>query len=437
MDVATLSLLIVAIMILLMMTGMPLAFVMMTIATGSTLLWIGPTGIPLIASRVFGFVTEYVFVAVPLFVLMASVMERSGVAKDLYSAMYLFAGGVRGGVAVQTTLVATVMAAMTGIIGGEIVLLGLLALPQMLRLGYNRRLAIGTICAGGSLGTMIPPSVVLVIYGLVAGVSIGDLFLAAFTPGLMLASLYIFYIVVRCTINPEFAPPPSEAERNISRAEKIRLLKGLFLPIMIIVWIMGSIYGGIAAVTEAAGVGVAGAIASAFLRGELNMKMMREATVQTMSTVGTLIWLAFGAYSFIGIYNIMGGMGYMRQLVSGLPFEPLGIVIVMMLILLVLGCLMDWIGICLLTMPVFVPVIISLGFDPVWFGILFCMNMQVSYLSPPFGPACFYLKGVAPPDITLGEIFNAIWPFLFLQVTGLFLVLAFPDIAMWLPKLAG
>jgi tripartite ATP-independent transporter DctM subunit len=423
-------------MILLMIAGVPLAWITMSLAVGCTLAWLGPAGLPLVASRVYGFVNEYVFVAVPLFVLMACILERSGVAKDLYDAMRLFAGRLPGGVAVQTTLVAMVMAAMTGIIGGEIVLLGLIALPQMLRLGYDRNLAIGIICAGGSLGTMIPPSVVLIVYGLTAGVSIGDLFLAAVVPGVILGLLYIIYVVIRCTLDPSLAPPPPPEELVMPWAQKVKLLKGLLLPIMIIIWVLGSIYGGIASITESAGVGVVGAIASAALRGELNFTMLREAVLRTMATVGVLLWLTLGANAFIGIYNIMGGTGYLRNLIAGLPLAPIGIILVMMGILLVLGCIIDWIGICLLTMPIFVPVVKSLGYDPVWFGVLFCMNMQVSYLSPPFGPAAFYLKSVAPPDITLQQIFQGVLPFIALQLIGLGLVLFFPQIAMFLPTLA-
>ncbi|NJO38544.1 MAG: TRAP transporter large permease subunit [Rhizobiales bacterium] len=431
MGIETITILIVVTMILLMLLGVPLAWITMTLAVGCTLLWLGPSGLPLVASRVYGFVSEYVFVAVPLFVLMACVLERSGVAQDLYRAMHIFAGNLPGGLAVQTTLVAVVMAAMTGIIGGEIVLLGLIALPQMLRLNYEPKLAIGTICAGGSLGTMIPPSVVLILYGLTANVSISDLFLAGFTPGLLLCGLYIGYILIRCTLDPSLGPPAPIEDRQMPWSEKVALLKGLVLPVMIIVWVLGSIYSGIASVTESAAVGVCGAIASAAIRRELNGSMMRIALIQTMTTVGILLWLAFGANALIGIYNIMGGTNYLKGLITGLPLEPIGIIIVMMLILVVLGMFMDWIGILLLTMPIFVPVAKDLGFDPVWFGILFCMNMQASYLTPPFGPAAFYLKSVAPPEIDIQMIFKGVLPFVVLQLIGLFLVLFFPEIALW------
>ncbi|WP_323378619.1 TRAP transporter large permease [Skermanella mucosa] len=437
MDIGTISLLIVAIMIGLMIAGVPLAWITMSLAIGCTLAWLGPAGLPLVASRVYGFVNEYVFVAIPLFVLMACILERSGVARDLYDAMRLFAGNLPGGVAVQTTLVAVVMAAMTGIIGGEIVLLGLIALPQMMRLGYDRKLAIGIICAGGSLGTMIPPSVVLIVYGLTAGVSISELFLASALPGLLLAAFYIAYVMIRCILNPALAPRPPREELDIPFGQKMKLLKGLVLPILVVIWVLGSIYGGIASVTESAGVGALGAIIAAAARGELNFRMLRESAMRTMITVGVIIWLTLGANAFIGIYNIMGGTTYLRETIGDLPLPPFGILLVMMGILLVLGFVMDWIGICLLTMPIFVPVIKALGYDPVWFGVLFCMNMQVSYLTPPFGPAAFYLKSVAPPEIELHTIFSSLLPFILLQIAALLLVMLFPGIATFLPSLMG
>lgn len=427
------TVLLVGSMVVLLVLGLPLAFVTGFVALAFAVGNFGLAGLYLIESRIFSFVREFVLVAVPMFILMASVLERSGVARDLYRAMHIWAGGLRGGLAIQTMVVAVLMAAMTGIIGGEIILLGLVALPQMLRLQYDRSLAIGTICAGGSLGTMIPPSIVLIIYGLTAGVDIGELFIATIVPGLLLAVLYVTYISVRCHLDPALGPPAPESERRLPVAEKLRLLRGLALPIAVGAGVLGSIYLGIASVSEAAGMGALGAVASAWVRGELSWKLVRDALHQTMNTCGTLLWITFGATALIGTYNLMGGNAFVENLISGLPLPPLGIVIVMMAILLVLGLFMDWIGICLLTMPIFVPVVISLGYSPVWFGILFCMNMQTSYLTPPFGPAAFYLKSVAPEEIRLGDIYRAMWPFIALQVLGLGIVLLWPEIALWLP----
>lgn len=429
------SILIIGSMILLMMSGLPLAFVTGIVAVSTALLAFGPNSLALIASRTYSLVSEFAFVAIPMFILMASILERAGVAKDLFKAMSVWAGGLPGGLAIQTMVVSVLMAAMTGIIGGEIVLLGMIALPQMIRLGYNKKLAIGTICAGGSLGTMIPPSIVLIIYGLTANVSIGDLFLATLTPGLLLAGLYTLYILSVSLIDPSKAPPAPLAERQISLMAKLALLKGVILPLGVAAFVMISIYAGIASVSEAAGMGVIGALASAAVRRVLSWEMIRKSLHQTMSTCGMLLWLTIGANALIGVYNLMGGTRFIQDSISGLPFEPIGILLILMGILIVLGMFMDWIGILLLTMPVFVPTIISLGFDPVWFGVLFCMNMQISYLTPPFGPAAFYLKGVAPPDISLGEIFQSMWPFIGLQIVAILIVIAYPNVALWLPKM--
>ena len=435
MDIGLLTLLIVLSIAILLVMGLPLAFVTGSVAVTVGLLMFGPVVLGLIGSRIYSFMSEYVLVAVPMFILMASLMERTGVARDLFKAMHVWAGGLKGGLAVQTLFAAMIMAAMTGIIGGEIVLLGMIALPQMLRLGYQKNIAVGTICAGGSLGTMIPPSIVLIIYGLTANVPIGDLFVATIIPGFLLAGLYLAYILIRCAIDPTLGPPAPLEERQISLAQKLALVKNLVLPLMVAVCVLGSIYTGIASVSEAAGMGVVGTIIAAFVRKELTWKIMRDSLLQTMNTCGMLLWLTFGATALIGVYNLMGGTQFVKSVVTGLELAPIGVILIMMGILVVMGLFMDWVGILLLTVPIFVPVITALGYDPVWFGVLFCMNMQVSYLSPPFGPAAFYLKGVAPPEISLQDIFAGLWPFIILQLIGLLMVLCVPGIALWLPRL--
>ena len=436
MSIEILTLIMLGSMVVLLVIGLPLAFVTGIIAFGFALFLYGPFALPLIASRIYGFVSVYALIAVPMFVFMASVLERSGIARDLFGAMHVLSGNLRGGLAIQTMVVAVLMAAMTGIIGGEIVLLGLVALPQMLRLNYDRKLAIGTVCAGGGLGTMIPPSIVLIFYGLTAQVSIGDLFLATVIPGLLLAGIYIAYILIRCYINPDLGPPAPAEDRNLSFAEKMVMVRDILLPVLVVFMVLGSIYGGIASVSEAAGMGVIGVILCSWIRKELKWQLIRESLHQTMMTCGVILWLVFGATALIGVYNLMGGIDFIKNLMTGLPFPPIMILLIMMGILLVLGFFIDWIGIMLLTMPVFVPIVVEMGYDPIWFGILFCMNMQISYLSPPFGPAAFYLKGVAPPEISLQDIYNSLWPFMALQILGLAIVMAFPQLALWLPSLA-
>ena len=426
------SLLMLGMMLVLLATGMPLAFVTGIVAAFFTLFWIGPNAAPLLASRIYSFITSYVFIAVPMFVLMASILDRSGIARDLFNAMRIVAGRLPGGVAVQTLIVAILLASMSGIIGGETVLLGMLALPQMLRLGYDRNLAIGTVCAGGTLGTMIPPSIVLIIYGMIANVSISDLFTSAFLPAFMLASFYVAYVLIRSRLNPSLAPIADEVELEMSWSEKLRTLKSVTLPVLVAFSVLGSIYGGVASVTEASGVGVIGITLSTWVRGELNWKMLKSSAIQTLETCGMIIWIGIGASVLVGVYNLMGGIHFVEDLILGFgDGSPLSIILLMMGILFMLGMFLDWVGVALLTMPIFVPIVIKLGYDPIWFGVLFAMNMQVSFLTPPFGPAAFYLKSVAPPGITLNHIFRAVLPFIAMQVSAVALLVAFPQLAIW------
>ncbi|GAD56482.1 MAG: tripartite ATP-independent transporter DctM subunit [Limimaricola cinnabarinus] len=418
-----------AMLLVLLVTGIPLAYVTLLVALVFALGWFGPMAVPLITSRVYSFVSSFVFVSVPMFVLMAAILDRSGIARDLFDAMRLFGGRLRGGIAIQTILVAVILAAMSGIIGGEVVLLGLIALPQMLRLGYDKNLAIGVVCAGGALGTMVPPSIVLIIYGLTANVSIGDLFTAAFVPGLMLAGFYVAYVLIRAYINPAVAPVV-EGPRA-STAEKLRLAKGLFLPILVVIGVLGSIYGGIASVTEASAVGVLGVTLSTMIRGEFTFGLMKAAALQTLQTVGMIVWIGIGATALVGVFNLMGGIKFVSAMITGISDEPVIVLLFMMALLFILGMFLDWVGIALLTMPIFVPIITSMGYDPVWFGVVFCMNMQMSFLSPPFGPAAFYLKSVAPPDISLGDIFKSLLPFIAMQALAVAVLIMFPAIAIY------
>ncbi|MFY7959892.1 MAG: TRAP transporter large permease [Elsteraceae bacterium] len=435
MGIEVISLLMLAAFVLLIIVlGMPIGFATGLIAVVFCGLFADINSLAIVTFRTYGFVNSYILLSVPMFLLMASILDKSGVAHDLYEALKIWAGGLPGGVAVMTLVAASVMAAMTGIIGGEVILLGLVALPQMLRLGYDSKLAIGVVCAGGSLGTMIPPSLVLVFYGLTTSTSIGDLFIASTVPGIMLALLYMSYVLVRCAINPALGPPAPPEIRNIPISAKFAAMKKVILPLLIIFSVLGSIYTGITSVSEAAAMGVAGVVVAAAIRGTLNYVMIRDSLFTTMSTCGLLIWLSIGANAMVGVYNLLGGIAYLKSIMTGLPLDPIGVILIMMLILLILGCFMDWFSIMLLTMPVFAPVVIALGYDLIWFGVLFNITMQVGYLSPPFGQAAFYLKSVTPPEISLNHIFNSLWPFIGLQVVGLAIVLFFPDVSLALGR---
>ncbi len=492
-------------------------FTQWTVGSGVLSRTFGSGPMNILAQRLYGITTNYVLISVPLFIFMATLLERSGIARDMYSCLSMWMSRTRGGIAVVTALMAIVMAAMSGIIGGEVVLLGLIALPQMLRLGYNQNLAIGTICASGSLGTMIPPSIVLIFYGLITETSIHALFKAAFLPGFMLASLYIIYILIRTRMNPELAPLPEPSPDDLTIREKllygstlIALLagagaavvalrwfyihggaminpkminentiligtstiwksltififaaafillytgtatakeawtkgKGMVAPLLIVFVVLGSIYGGITGITEAAAMGSLAVLVLIWIRKEFSIKLLREASMRTFKSTGTIIWVTFGATALAGAYTIAGGPAYVANLIVGYELPTLGVLLVMMLIFLFLGAFMDWTGIVLLVMPVFLPIVLKLPINElgltgglesttmvrVWFGILFCVNMQVSFLSPPFGPAAFYLKSVAPPHITLPDIFRGFLPFICMQIMILMLILFVPEI---------
>lgn len=415
--------------------GVPLAFATFgtAIAVGFTMF--GPQSTIIIVSRIFDNATNYTLITVPLFIIMGVILERSGVAKSLFGVMHLWTARLPGGMAVSVVLAGSLMAAMVGVVGAEIITLGLVALPTMLRRGYDKRLSAGVVVAAGSLGAMIPPSLVLIFYALIANVSIAELYAAALLPGLLLAALYALYIIIRCWIDPTLAPPPPREELELPLLQKVLLAKDLVLPLLVIFCVLGSLYFGIASPTESAALGVAGALLVAGLSRGLRLSELREVVITSGRAIGPVMWIFFGATSFVGVYTFTGGITYLSNLIAGLPLPPWGILVVMQIILILLGLPLDWVGIALLTMPVFVPVIKQLGYDPLWFGVLFCINMQIGYLSPPFGPSSFYLKSVAPPEVSLRDILISVWPFMGLQLLGLIIVMIFPQIALWLPSL--
>jgi len=537
MDISTISIVLVLGLLVTLAIGMPLGLASAVMALVVMIMKFEPTlltdpmsfGEGLLTSRpgtgplyiltqkVFDLLTEYVLISVPLFIFMASLLERSGVAKSMYNALNFWLSKTRGGIAIVTSLMAVLLAAMSGIIGGEVVLLGLIALPQMLRLGYNQNLAIGTICASGSLGTMIPPSVVLIIYGLITETSIKALFTGAFVPGFMLASFIIIYIVVRTRMNPSLAPLPESAPGDPEGWEKGRMFggflticfvgamallllraglytvlgrnqnldeddgeiflgmqehipylvgaivvglllillvfglkrslkgwqegKGLVPPLSVIGIVLGSIYGGVTGITEAAGMGALAVFIIALFRGEASFGLLWDSMMRTVRSTGTIIWVTVGAAALSGAYTLAGGPTYIAELIVGAEMPTYLVLLTMMLILLFMGAFMDWVGIVLLIIPVFLPIVRALPIEEigligqleprqvaVWFGVLFCMNMQVSFLSPPFGPAAFYLKSVAPAHISLTDIFKGFLPFIGLQLLALSVLLIWPSI---------
>ncbi|MDB2474361.1 TRAP transporter large permease subunit [bacterium] len=425
MDIGTLSLIVIFGLLLLIAIGVPLGFASGFMAAVIVFVNIGEHAMGILLSRYYSLVVTYSFLSVPLFIFMASLLERSNIARDLYDALNAWLRKTRGGVGVVTAIMATIMAAMSGIIGGEIVLLGLIALPQMLRLKYDQDMSIGIICASGSLGTMIPPSIVLIIYGLTTQTSITMLFQEAIVPGLMISGLIITYILVRTRLQPHLAPLSDEP--SLTLKEKMSYLPGLLPPIGIVVIVLGSIYSGITGITEAAGMGVVATLIIIFFRKELTWFLFKDALVRTFKASGTILTITFGATTLAGAYSLAGGPTYVAETILAYDLKPMYLIFMMQIMFLILGAFMDWVGIVLLAMPVFLPIVLALGFDPIWFGILFCVNMQVSFLSPPFGPAAFYLKSVTPPHISLTDIFRGFGPFIVIQLIVLACVMFFPE----------
>ena len=524
-DIGTLSLILLIAMFVLLALGMPLGFASAFLAVATLVMKFGPDVLfgtfgrgPLnvLGQAIYRQMTNYVLISIPMFIFMAALLERSGIARDMYSSLNLWLSRTRGGIALVTSIMAVIMAAMSGIIGGEVVLLGLIALPQMLRLGYDQKFAVGTICASGSLGTMIPPSIVLIFYGLITETSIQALFTAAFLPGLMLATFYILYIVIRSNLYPDQAPLPAPQPDDPAAAEKSllflnfltilvgiasgvlllrnlfmtasgqnrvlanvdpiplgmvsdlpwiggtfalalvliflvfgrertagawRIGKGLVAPLIVIGVVLGSIYGGITGITEAAGMGVVAVFLISLIRREMTLEIIWDSLIRTLKSTGTIIWVTIGAAALAAAYTLAGGPTYVANVIVGMDLPAMGIILVMMLIFLIMGMFMDWVGIVLLIMPVFLPIVMKLpaenigwlGHIPpdkvaIWFGVTFCMNMQVSFLSPPFGPAAFYLKSVAPESISLTDIFAGFIPFIGIQLVALAILLIWPPI---------
>jgi tripartite ATP-independent transporter DctM subunit len=424
-EIGTLSIILIVGLLALISIGVPMGFASGFMGAVLVFLYIGEHALGILLSRYYSLVVTYSFLSVPLFIFMASLLERSNIARDLYDALNAWLRKTRGGVGVVTAIMATIMAAMSGIIGGEIVLLGLIALPQMLRLKYDQDMSIGIICASGSLGTMIPPSIVLIIYGLTTETSITMLFQEAIVPGLMISGLIITYILIRTRLQPHLAPLSDEPPLTLK--EKISYLPGLLPPIGIVIIVLGSIYSGITGITEAAGMGVVATLIIIFARKELTMFLFKDALTRTFKASGTILTITFGATVLAGAYSLAGGPKYVAETILAYDLKPMYLIFMMQLMFLIMGAFMDWVGIVLLAMPVFLPIVLALGFDPIWFGILFCVNMQVSFLSPPFGPAAFYLKSVAPPHISLTDIFRGFAPFIVIQLIVLACVMFFPE----------
>ena len=414
--------------------GLPLVFVLGGVAVVFLYFTWGPEAFYILGARMWGTMNSFTLLAIPLYIFMAMLLERAGVAQNLYRMMHLWWGGVRGGLAIGTVFICTIFAAMCGISGAAVVSMGTIALPHMLSRGYDKRLALGAINAGGGLGILIPPSVLMVLYALITGVSVGKLFAGGVLPGLLLAGLISLYIGIRCWLQPQLGPSLPPEERG-NWAEKFAALRAVILPIFIVLLVLGSIFAGLATPTEAAAIGVFGALIAAVVHRQLTWALLREASWRTFSLTGMVMWILFAAHAFSTAYNAMGAQSFIEGLLQYIPGGQWGALGAILVILFLLGMVLDPVGIMLITLPVFIPIVTAYDFDPIWFGVIFIVCMEIGYMTPPFGFNLFYLRGVAPPGVTMADIYQSVWPYVGVIVIGLFFLILFPDIVMYLPDL--
>lgn len=414
--------------------GLPLVFALGGVATLFIIFLWGTDALAVVAVRTYMAMGMFMLVAVPMFIFMGAMLQKAGIADDMYNMMYHWMGALRGGLAAGTVLICTIFAAMVGISGAATVSMGLLALPSMLKRGYNKDIAIGSISAGGALGILIPPSVLMIILALFARLSVGKLFIGGVFPGLLLSGLFITYILIRSFFQKDLAPGVPKSELLPWR-RKILLMPSLILPLSLILLVMGSIFMGFATPSEASAIGAFGAIVCALIKRRLNWPNVIDALFTTMRLSAMVIWIVFAASVFTSLYAVTGAVDLMSDLLLAVPGGRWGALITMQLMFFVLGMFFDPTGIVMLTTPIFFPVVILLGFDPIWFGILFVVNMEMGFLTPPFGFNLFYMKGVVPPGITMGDIYKSVIPFVGLQAIGLIIIMIFPQIALWLPSM--
>lgn len=415
-------------------TGYYLYIILGSIGLIFGLVFWGVQSINLLTSSALNAIENYTLLAIPLFVFMGNMLERSGIADHLFHSLNIILGRLRGGLAVSALLISILFAASTGVVGATVVTMGMLFLPAMLERGYDKKLATGVIASGGSLGILIPPSIMLIVYGPMAQISVGQLFYAVLTPGLLLGVTYIIYVLVVANINPKTAPSMSTAELDkYSTKDKIVGLIHIIPVLIIVVIVLGSIWFGIAPPTEAAALGALASMLLALVYRKLNLEVIKETLYRTLQTTGMIYGILFLATFFVSVFMRLGGGDIVEQTFLSLPFGDLGILIAMLLLVFILGLLMDWIASLLVIVPIFTPIASELGFDPIWFAAIICVMYQTSFITPPFAPSLFYLRGVAPSDVKTKDIMTGVWPFVGLQVLIVILCIIFPQIILWLP----
>lgn len=434
MKILLVTVLMIVSMLSLMISGLPIAFILGSIGMIFAFILLGPSALDLAYFSTMDVMKNFLFIAIPLFIFMGLILRDSGIADDLFAAIHKWSGSIKGGLGMGTVVICAVIAAMAGVSGAATMSMGVIALPAMLERKYDKRIAIGLVQAGGALGFLIPPSVMMIYYAFLTGESVGQLFAAGMIPGLMLAGMYIVYIGIRCHFRPEMGPSLPLEERAAWK-EKIKVARALILPAALVVLVLGSIFLGIASPTEASAMGAFGALVCAAIRGRLTWTLLKNTSLQTVKLAGFNFWMIIGAMVYSKVFTVMGATARLESAITGLDVNPWIILIIMQLSFFVLGTFLDDIAIIFICMPIYIPIIKALGFDSVWFAILFVVNMQMAYLTPPYGINLFYMRAVAPKGIALGDIYRSVVPFVAIQAVGLAIIMRFPDIALFLPRL--
>ncbi len=422
----------------LVMTGFPIAFVIGSVAFIVGLLIFGPTTTyHILYSRIYDLSLNYPYLAVPLFTFMGVVLQRSGITKELYESLYDALGGLKGGLAVVTIIFGTILAACLGVIAASVTILTLIALGPMITRGYDKPLAAGTIVASGTLGILIPPSIMLVVYGPQAGISIGQMFMGAVFPGLILSGLYISYVLLRCYINPSLGPAlPLDQRTPLSAKKFIKLIKALVPPVLLIMAVLGTIFSGIAPPTEAAAVGCLAAILLAVGYRKFSWDLISHASIETLRVSAFVVMIAALCYAFVGIFMSAGSGDVVSAMIMAVPGGKWASFAMIMLIVFLLGMFIEWIGIVFIIVPIFSPILEALGFNPLWAGMMICINLQMAFQTPPMAMSIFVLKGSAPPELglTMSDIIKGVLPFVAIIMFTLLMCTIFPEIITWLPE---
>ena len=434
MDVGLITILLLGMVFFLFVLGFPISFTLAAIGALFAAVFLGPKSLYMVATSMYGGITSLTRMAIPLFIFMGTLLSFTGIADDMFKAIYMWAGGIGGALAMGAVAISAIFAAMCGESGAATVTMGTIALPAMLERKYNKNIAVGSVGAGALLGIMIPPSVLAIIYASVAGMSVGRLYLGMMIPGILLSVLYILYIYIRCLFQPHIGPKIPKEERPSMR-EKLIALKGLSLPILILFLVLGGMYTGTATPTEAAGIGAAGVMLSGLLKGSLNYKVIKNSLLDALKLSSMIMWLIMSITLFSQVYSAIGAAELIQEIVKRLPVQGMFVIVMMQLSIFIMGMFMDDVAIILLVTPLYLPIVRMLGFNDLWFAVMFMVQVNIAWLTPPYGFNLFYMRAVTPPSVTMGDIYKSVFPFIGLQVIVLLLVMFIPEVSMWLPNL--